>query len=69
MPCSSRRWSGGVKLLGKLSVPEHPPFFGILENSRARTYWACSKCVGCLDIFSLVSLISFISPFLGDGSI
>ena len=39
------------------SVPEHPPN---LDNSRARVYYACSRCGwGCLDIFSLVYLFSF----------
>ena len=36
-----------------------------LDDSRARTYCACSKCgAGCLDIFSIVCNFSFLSPSL-----
>ena len=36
-----------------------------LDDSKARTYCACSKCgAGCLDIFSLVCNFSFLSPSL-----
>ena len=36
-----------------------------LDDSRARTYCACSKCgSGCLDIFSIVCNFSFLSPSL-----
>ena len=34
-------WSGGAKVLGKLSVPGRPTY---LDNSRARAYCACSRC-------------------------
>ena len=62
-----RGWSGGAKVLGKLSVPGRPTS---LDDSRARTYCACSRCGwGCLDIFPLVYLFSFLSPSLGDGPI
>ena len=44
----------------KLSVPGCPTN---LDNSRARAYCACSR----LDIFSLVSNFSFLSPSLGDA--
>ena len=55
-------WSGGAKVLGKLSVPGRPTG---LDDSRARAYCACSRCGwGCLDIFSLVYLFSFLSPSL-----
>ena len=37
----SRGWSGGAKVLGKLSVPGRPTS---LDDSRARTYCACSRC-------------------------
>ena len=58
---------GGGRVLGKLSVPGRPTY---LDNSRARAYCACSRCgLGCLDIFSLVYLFSFLSPSLGDGPI
>ena len=47
----------------KLSVPRRPTN---LDNKRA--YCACSRCGwGVLDIFSVVSLFSFLSPSLGDG--
>ena len=47
-------------MLGKLSVPGRPTN---LDNSRARAYCACSRCGwGCLDIFSLVYLFSFLFP-------
>ena len=36
-----------------------------LDDSRARTCCACSKCgAGCLDIFSIVCNFSFLSPSL-----
>ena len=36
-----------------------------LDDSRARTYCACSKCgAGCLDIFSIACNFSFLSPSL-----
>ena len=34
-------WSGGAKVLGKLSVPGRPTS---LDDSRARAYCACSRC-------------------------
>ena len=34
-------WSGGAKMLHKLSVPGRPTN---LKNSRARAYCACSRC-------------------------
>ena len=59
---ASRGWSGGAKVLGKLSVPGRPTS---LDDSRARDYCACSRCGwGCLDIFSLIYLFSFLSPSL-----
>ena len=62
-----RGWSGGAMVLGKLSVPGRPTF---LDNSRARAYCACSRCgLGCLDIFTLVYLFSFLSLSLRDGPI
>ena len=36
-----RGWSGGVMVLGKLSVPGRPTN---LDNSIARAYCACSRC-------------------------
>ena len=34
-------WSGGAKVLGKLSVPGRP---ASLDDSRTRAYCACSRC-------------------------
>ena len=61
-----RGWSGGAKVLGKLSVPGRPTS---LDYSRARAYYACSRC-GLFGHFSshLHFLYSF-SLSLGDGSI
>ena len=58
-----RGWSGGAKVLGKLSVPRRPTS---LDYSRARAYCACSRCGWgfVLDIFSLIYLFSFLSPSL-----
>ena len=47
-------------VLGKLPVPERPTY---LDYSRARTYCICRRCGwGCLDIFSLIYLFSFLWP-------
>ena len=49
-------------VLGKLPVPGRPTN---LDKSGARAYCACSRCGwGCLDIFSLIYLFSFLSPSL-----
>ena len=57
-------------VLGKYSEPKRPTN---LDNSRARVYCTCSRCGGvgggCLDLFSLVYLFSFLSHSLGDGPI
>ena len=37
----SKGWSGGAKVLRKLSVPGRPSNF---DNSRGRAYCACSRC-------------------------
>ena len=55
-----RGWSGGAKVLGKLSVPGRPTS---LDDSRARAYWPLAGG-GCLDIFSLIYLFCFLSPSL-----
>ena len=60
---SMRGWSGGAKVLGKLSVPGRPTS---LDDSRARAYCACSRCGwGLFGQFSLISL--FFLPLLGRG--
>ena len=52
---------------GKLLVPGRPTN---LDNSRARAYCACSRCVwGLFGHFSLIYHFSFLSPSLGDGPI
>ena len=57
-----RGWSGGAKVLGKLSVPGRPTS---LDDSRARAYYACSRCGwGLFGHFSLIYLFSFPSPSL-----
>ena len=54
-------------VLGKFSVPGRPTN---LENSRARDIaLAVGALGGCLNIFSLVYLFSFLSPSLGDCKI
>ena len=52
-------WSGGAKVLGKLSVPGRPTS---LNDSRARAYCACSRCGWGL--FGHIYLFSFLSPSL-----
>ena len=56
-------WSGGAKVLGKLSVPERPTS---LDDSRARACCACSRCEWGFvwTFFSLIYLFSFLSPSL-----
>ena len=50
-------------MLGKLSVPGRPTH---LDNSRARAYYACSRCRwGHLDIF--FSRLSFLFSFSFSG--
>ena len=49
-------------VLGKFPVPGRPTN---LDKSRTRAYCACSRCgLGCLGIFSLIYLFSFLSPSL-----
>ena len=55
-------WSGGAMVLGKLPVPRRPTN---LDNSRARAYYACSRCGwGLFGHFSLIYHFSFLSPAL-----
>ena len=53
-------WSGGAKVLGKLSVPGRP---SNLDNSRARAYCACSGCGRDLfgHFYSRLSSLSYFS--------
>ena len=51
-------WSGGSKVLGKLSVPGRPTN---LDIRRARAYCACSRCgCGLFGHFFLSSIISLL---------
>ena len=61
-------WSGGAKVLGKLSVPGRPTY---LDYGRARAYCACSRCGRGLfgHFFSRLSVLSSFSLSLGDGPI
>ena len=61
-------WLGVAMVLGKRSVPGRPTN---LESSRARGGgpFAVAVGAGCLDIFSLVYLMSFLSPSLEDSPI
>ena len=56
-------WSGGAKVLGKLTVPGHPTSF---DDSWARAYCACSRCGWGVvwTFFSLIYLSLFLSPSL-----
>ena len=56
-------WSGGAKVLGKLSVPGRPT---TLDDRRARAYCACNSCGWGFvwTFFSLIYLFSFLSPSL-----
>ena len=53
LPTRGRGWSDGAKVLGTLSVPGR---LTNLDNSRARTYFACSRC----GIFILFYLFFYI---------
>ena len=63
-----RGWSGGAKVLGKLSVPGRPTS---LDDSRARAYCACSRCGWGLfgHFFPHLSYLFSFSLALGDGPI
>ena len=56
-------WSGGAKVLGKRPVPGRPGF----DFSRARAYYACSRCGwGVVWTFVLSSFTSlFFLPLTG----
>ena len=60
----ARGWSGGAKVLGKLSVPGRPTS---LDDSRARAYCACSRGgKGGVWTFFLSSIFSlFFLPLFG----
>ena len=59
-----RRWSGGAKVLGKPLVPGRPTN---LDNSRARTYCACSRCGWGLFGHFFSSCLFFLMSFSHSG--
>ena len=61
-------WSGGAKVLGKLSVPGRPTS---LDDSRARAQCACSRCRWGFfwTFFPHLSFVFCFSLSLGDGPI
>ena len=61
-----RGWSGGAKVLDKLSVPGRPTIW--INVGQGPSALAVGAGGGCLDIFTLLYLFSF-SLSLGDGPI
>ena len=61
-------WSDGAKVPSNLSVPGRPTY---LDYSRARAYFACSRCGWGLfgHFFFRLSFLSSFSLSLGDGPI
>ena len=59
--------SGGAMVLGKLLVPGVTLIWIIVGQGPLAL--AVGAGGGCLDIFSLIYLFSFLSPFLGDDPI
>ena len=59
---SKRGWSGGAMILGKLPVPGRPTIW--ITVGQGLTALAVGAGGGCLDIFTLVYLYSFLSPSL-----
>ena len=55
-------WSGGAKVLGNLPVPGLPTIWMIVGQGPIAL--AIGAGGGCLDIFTLLSLFSFLSPSL-----
>ena len=59
---NSRGWSGGAKVLGKLSVPGRPTI--LITVGQGPTALAVGAGGGCLDIFTLLYPFSSLSPSL-----
>ena len=59
---SGRGWSGGAKVLGKLSVPGRPTI--LITVGQGPTALAVGAGGGCLDIFTLLYPFSSLSPSL-----
>ena len=65
-----RGWSGGTMVLGKYSEPKRPTNLLIWTIvGQGSIALAVDAGGGCLDIFSLVYLFSFLSHSLRDGPI
>ena len=58
----NRGWSGGAKVLGKLSVPGRPTIW--ITVGQGPTALAVSSGGGCLDIFTLIYPFFPLSPSL-----
>ena len=56
-------WSGGAKVLGKPSVLGRPTSWMIVGQGPIAL--AVGAGGGCLDIFSLIYLFSFLYPLIG----
>ena len=59
---STRGWSGGAKVLGKLPVPGRPTI--LITVGQGPTALAVGAGGVCLDIFALIYPFSFLSPSL-----
>ena len=55
-----------MQVLGKLSAPVHPAY---LHSGQGPIAVAVGAGWGCVGIYSLVYLFSFLSPSVGDGPI
>ena len=64
---SSRGWSGGAMVLGKLPVPGRPTI--LITVGQGPIAFAVGAGGGCLDFFTLIYPFSSFSLSLGDGSI
>ena len=58
----NRGWSGGAMVLGKLPVPGRPTIW--ITVGQGPTALAVGAGLGCLDIFTLISHSSPLSPSL-----
>ena len=62
LPISLSGWSGGAKVLDKLSVPGHPTI--LITVGQGPTALAVGAGGDCLDIFTLIYPFSPLSPSL-----
>ena len=61
------RWSGGAMVLGKCQVPGRPTI--LIRVGQGPTALAVGAGGGCLDLSTLIYLLSLLSLSLGDGRI